>query len=739
MSTFIAAVFLFAAEAMTFTADKIAADNITQAMSATGHIVAVYGPATLRGNYLSKAADGTMLFADPTCFTTCSNEVGHTHWNVSGEVEYKAEDYVILRNAYLTFCEFPIFYLPYLYYPLGTDCGFSWMPGYTERWGAYLLTKTSYVLAGDPKKLPENPWLKGATRLDLRYENGIGLGEDLEWELGEFGQGKFKVYYAWDQDHDRWGGDSYWMYHDRSESITTSGLPDFERYGFDFEHRWDITERDTFYIRGTYDSDAFFRTDFVRQSFFTLKNEWLGREGDGVFWEHNENDYGFGAQVSGRLNKFYSGVSRLPEIYLDVNPQPIFSLPLNYESSSRIGYLARHPQEVGYLNRYSPYSYRPGYWAEYETFRFDTYHRITAPFRVFDDVLAVVPRLGYQGTFWNESGANARTGLEAAENAGQLFRSIGEAGVTFAARGTAMVDDEYRHLVEPYLDVLAQEAWYSGLGNDNRAYVFDSIDASSSWEDQFAGRSRNLPYSYYGVTPGVRNQWSKLDERGNFRQILDFDVYAAAQFNRTDYIYSPYYLGAQEFHRLAEPGKPNYGAHGGELVPGARLRWTPDRDISLLSRVEYDVDNNRIALGDFVWQQKVSDKFNYYVRYSMRDSRWWDFSSTGYRNDHRVHMTDHRYGNWTDFSLVSVGFTQVVCDWLQWSPYLRWDCRDGELDEVGGWVDYLTDCLGFRLQVAYENEYTLFDGYTKWGDEFHVGFFIYLRALGPESMDVFTK
>ena len=132
----IATLFLIAAApAMTFTADRIAADHVTQALTATGHIKAVIKPLSLLGEFMTRDADGTVHFHDPTCATTCSNEVGHTHWNVTGELRYKAEDSVLLRNAWLRFYEIPVLWLPYLYYPLDQECGFSWLPGYSHRWG----------------------------------------------------------------------------------------------------------------------------------------------------------------------------------------------------------------------------------------------------------------------------------------------------------------------------------------------------------------------------------------------------------------------------------------------------------------------------------------------------------------------------------------------------------------------------------------------------------------------------
>ena len=155
----IATLFLFASQAMTFTADRIAADNVTHALAASGHIVATSAPFKLKGETMSRSADGTYRFDPSTYATTCTNEAGHTHWNVTGEVEYKSDDHVLLRGAVLRLWEVPVFYLPYLWYPLETSSGFSWMPGYTGRWGGYLLTRTRYHLLGDPDHARGGLWL----------------------------------------------------------------------------------------------------------------------------------------------------------------------------------------------------------------------------------------------------------------------------------------------------------------------------------------------------------------------------------------------------------------------------------------------------------------------------------------------------------------------------------------------------------------------------------------------------
>ena len=713
----IASAFLLAAQAMTFTADRIAADNVTRALSASGHIVAVSAPYTLRGESMERTADGTMIFHDPTYATTCTNAVGHTHWNMTGELEYKDKDHVLLRNAVLRFCEIPIFWLPYLYYPLDkSESGFSWMPGYTGRWGGYLLTRTRYHLLGDREHAAGGLWLRGATRFDLRYEQGAGVGEDLKWSLGDFGAGQFDVYYAYDRSDDIDSRNGRWY------SQSWGSTVDRDRYGMNFRHSLEPTEQDRVLIRGSYYSDSHFRRDFYRKTLFNWKSQYTGYENSGVFWEHVESSIALGAEVSGRLNDFYGMTGRLPEFYLDVNPQPVFGLPVNYESENRIGYLMRDYAKYGTGDRTNPFAVQPGRWAEFEAFRFDSYHRLTSPFRTFDDILSVVPRIGYRGTYWNRSGRDNLDGWGTTGNAGDVYRSILEGGVTFAARGAGWIDESWHHLAEPYLDVLVQEAWLSGSGD--RPYVFDGIDASTMWEDQFAGRARNLPYSYYGVTPGLRNVWQKANPHGRLVDILDLDAYVAIQFNDTSY------RGTGGAHRLAKVGEPNYGRSSCVAVPGARLRYNPAEDISLAARVEYDTADNTVPVADAGFQQKLSDTFKWHADWAVRDYRIWDFSSTpgtpaGQRGD------SERL-NFARFQYVELGFENQPLDWFAWGPFLRWDIRENELDSIGTWFDYLTDCLGFRFMVEYENSYTRIDGYEH-GDDWSFGFYVYLRAFGAGS------
>ena len=164
------------------------------------------------------------------------------------------------------------------------------------------------------------------------------------------------------------------------------------------------------------------------------------------------------------------------------------------------------------------------------------------------------------------------------------------------------------------------------------------------------------------------------------------------------------------------------------FVPGARVRWMPAKDTLLTGRVEYDTDEAQVAYADIKWARRVTDKFNYYASYCTRDHRRWDFSSAVY--DPAV-MTRDEF-NRAHFQYFEVGFEHEICDAVVWSPFVRWDFRENEIDEIGTWIDYRTDCLGFRFSMSYENDYLRVDG-SEYDHDWSFGFFIYLRALGPSA------
>ena len=691
-------------------AGHLSANRQTGVLVATGNVVATATPYRIHTDAAQRDADGHYSFAPDTMMTTCSTDVDHLHWRLTGEFHYLENQAAIVRDAWVTLFDVPVLWVPYWYYPLNTDYGLRVLPGYTSKWGGYLLTGYVYDIWNEGKG--SGPSLGGSTYADFRTRNGFALGQTVRWNLADYGKGKFKVYHAWDMDEDRY--DDHWSDHKRNYRNWGSDV-DRNRYGLKFEHHADITERDTLRAQATYYSDSWFRRDFYRSD----------ERGESIpvneaSYEHRELNWASGVAVGGPLNDFYSGTARVPEGWFAVNPQPIWDLPVNYESQTRAGYLNRDYAEYHGASddmfRYVPYIGPDGRAADYQAFRADTSHRVTVPFKLWD-TLSVVPRATYHGTLWSDSGS--RTALENGRSKASgdgIYRNIAEFGFTTSARGSAWLSDAWRHTVEPYLDYSYQVVDTTS-SHKRRAYVFDGYDGATEWLDQFGFEGRGLPYNWHGIRPGIRNLFQRTDDKGVPRTVFDADLYAAIPFDS----YSSYTRGSWMNGYAKDSDDPHY-SHSDDVVPGIRLRYSPTKKVTFLTRTEYDTRNDKAAYSDIFMRHRFTDNFSWHAGYIGRDHRTWDYVPSLY----------NRY-NWAKSSIARIGFEHGICDWLAWGPYIRYDCRRGEVDEIGTWVDLMTDCLAFRVQFEYENDYRRIDG-SHHDDDVRMVFFIYLRAFGPSSM-----
>jgi lipopolysaccharide assembly outer membrane protein LptD (OstA) len=617
------------------------------------------GVFSVRAHEVTRREDGR-YDAKHVQVTTCTNAPGSQHWYMTGQGRFKDNDYVELFDAVPYLFGVPFAYLPYWYRDIDTHYGFRLVPGYTSRWGAYILGGYVYNVYESPRA--DGPKLDASTHLDYRTRRGVAVGQNLQWDLKDFGRGKLETYYAWDQDPPNRLQDSNWM-----SDVTQN------RWRVRLRHEADLTPRDQFILQGTLNSDS-----QVGHDFFDRQTRGESTPMNFASLEHREHTWASGATVSGPLNSFYSGVSRLPEGWLNVMPQPVFGTGLNYESQTRAGYLDRDAAK--YAGAQPDFMYYPGAWADYNVARVDTAHRVTCPLK-FGDVLSVVPRAGYRGTYYSDAELN-----------NNVYRHSADLGVEVSTRATSDWNNGYRHVLEPYMDYSYQPTHFDV--DNGRVYGFDHFDRSIEWFDQFGMDGTWLPYDWHGIRPGVRNLLQTRDEDNRMRTVLDWDVYAGVQFDSEG--------------RLNEEGV---------RLLGSKVLYSPTKKVDLKAQGDWDTEKDTFAYVDLSAFYKVTEKFRFGGGYLARDHDLYDYDFSPVAQWNRVKE-----------NLIYGGFTHDINDTWSYSFYTRWDLRNNQLDEVGGYIQYSLDCLVFQLRSAYINNYERIDRTSESQSDYRIALMVWLKA-----------
>jgi lipopolysaccharide export system protein LptA len=621
----------------------------------------------VRAHEVTRREDGRYDLKDGVV-TTCTNAPGHSHWHMTGRARYKDNDYVEVFDAVPYLFGVPFAYLPYWFRDLDTHYGFRLVPGYTSRWGAFVLGGYVYNVYESPQA--NGPKLDAKTHLDYRTERGVAVGQDFSWDLKDLGRGKLETYYAWDQNPPDDALDRGWM-SDINE----------DRYRIRLRHEADLTPRDQFLLRGTYTSDS-----EMSREFFDSEHRGESVPMNFASLEHREHTWAAGALVSGPINDFFGGVSRLPEGWLNIEPQPVFGTGLNYESQTRAGYLDRDPLKRNHPN--PDFQFAPGPWADYNIARVDTAHRLTYPVKL-GEALSLVPRAGYRGTYYSETERN-----------NNVFRHSADVGLEASTRLTSDWNNGVRHVVEPYLDYSYQPT-HLDSEDDGRIFAFDRFDRSIEWADQFGFDGAWLPFDWHGVRPGVRNLLQKRDENNVMRTFLDWDVYAGVQFDSEGPL-------DEEGLRMA----------------GTKLLYSPTKKLDIRAHADWDTERSAVAYADLGAFYKVTEKFRLGGGYLGRDHDLFDFDQSVVPQWNRVKE-----------NLFYGGFTHDISAKWAWSFYTRFDARHNELAEVGGYVQYSLDCLVFQLRSSYVNNLERIDRVSETEDDFRVAIVMWLKAENRTSND----
>jgi LPS-assembly protein len=330
--------------------------------------------------------------------------------------------YVEMWNAVVFVKGVPVFYFPYYRRNLGYRANnLLFLPGFRSAYGPYLLSTYRWYLGDDAD---------GKIHVDYRERRGVGVGPDVNLQLGEWGTVAAKFYYT----------------HDILPNKGTNGLPDFGPVPRDRERLyfgWQATPATNLNVKAlvNYQSDPFLLHDF-------FEGDYRENPQPNTFVEANKywENWSLDALAAPRVNNFFSQVERLPDVKLTGFRQQIFDTPLYYESESSLGYYRSFT-----ANTNSSYPSVNG-WYTNSAARGDTFHQILLPWTFFD-WLNVTPHVGGRFTYYSEEYTNSTDTHRTVFNTG-IGTSFKASQLWSGATNSLLAIDGLRHIIEPSVNYI---------------------------------------------------------------------------------------------------------------------------------------------------------------------------------------------------------------------------------------------------------------------------------------------
>ena len=372
-----------------------------------------YEPIFIKGEGL--AADmSNKVFSATNAVITTDNYEKPGHRLRARQLTFVPGDYVEARDATLFLGPVPVFYFPYYHRSLKRHPNnLEFTPGYRSLYGPYLLSTYNWYWSEQ---------LSGAIHADVRERRGLGVGPDLDYQLGKtFGDGKLSYYYL--DDHD--------------PGLDPIGKPIREyRQRLSFTHLANPTSNLTAKIVARYQSDPYIVRDF-------FESEYRRNVQPNSFAEINQlwSNWSLDAIAQPRLNNFFETIERLPDIKLTGFRQQLGVSPLYYESESSAGYFRRRFASTNTT------------LVDFAAWRGDTYHQVTLP-QTFFGWLNFTPRVGGRFTYYSESEGRG-TALD--ETTRAVFNTGAEvsfkASRVWTGPENRLFDvHELRHIIEPSIN-----------------------------------------------------------------------------------------------------------------------------------------------------------------------------------------------------------------------------------------------------------------------------------------------
>ena len=544
--------------------------------------------------------------------------------------------FIEARGATLYAGNVPVFYFPYYRRRLDQPPNhWSITPGYRSRYGMFFEGTYNWHLSDR---------LNGAARLDYRTLRGLAGGLDVNYDLGQAGQGDASVYILDDRDPQSGAG---------SRSGSTEFTTRTDRHRLSLYHSVNVQTNLTAKLLLQDQSDPFMNRDFF-ESDFRRNPQPASHIEIAKHWDN----YSLSLLAQPQVDDFYQTVERLPELRATGLRQRLGSTPLFHESETSLGHF-----------RFSPADDQL-HLGEYEAFRADTHHQLLLS-QTYFGWLNVTPHAGARLTHYDSRSG----GDPALSQAGDVDRFVFNTGVELSFKASSTWDDAQsslldvdglRHIVQPMMN-----------------YVFVPEPSDRPWElpqfdrDLHSLRLRPIDFPDYNsidtidsrnvLRLGIRNRLQtkrlgEVDDVLNWELFTDWRLETAVHEARFNDVYSDLELKPRSWLLLGselryDPNERllNESNHTISLLPNDRwsltlghryLRdWSPDE---LKERYPYDPFFENLLDEDWRWGNNLV-----YSRVYYRLNEEWGFRMIHQFETSDGTMEEQSYSLYRDLSSVT--------------------------------------------------------------------------------------
>ena len=232
----------------------------------------------------------------------------------SKKIDIYPGDKLVARNVRVLVGNLPVMYWPRLTRDItGREPLVQYTPGYDSYFSPFLLSKWRY-------RLSER--VAGYVNLDYRDNLGFAWGIDTKYETKNFGKGIIRTYYTGE--------------HNKQGLVDNVSPHTIQRFRGEWRHKWKIDEKtdaiwqyykvsDRNFLRQYFEKE--YDQDFSPDTFFLLTR--LLPKGI------------LSLRVDSRVNRFESGVEKLPELRYDLSNEKLGDTNFYFKNQTTFSNLAK--------------------------------------------------------------------------------------------------------------------------------------------------------------------------------------------------------------------------------------------------------------------------------------------------------------------------------------------------------------------------------------------------------------